>query len=182
MSCCPRRRSTAKRTGHGGCTVDSASPTSFVATTSRAIRGRSRSWVARCPCNASRCAPTALRTGRWQCFAPALLVAAPRRHWCRIWHDDLVPTRPRTRKRLLALVLLLLVVAPTLIGCVRIRASITVSPDDRVSGQIVAAAKSRATTTTRDRSYSTTCRSRRRSPSPSTAATTTSDPRRCSPT
>lgn len=57
-----------------------------------------------------------------------------------VWHDDLVPTRHRTRKRLLALVLLLLMVAPTLIGCVRIRASITVSPDDRVSGQIVAAA------------------------------------------
>ena len=53
-----------------------------------------------------------------------------------------MPTRHR-RNRLLALALLLLVVAPTLIGCVRIRASITVSPDDRVSGQIVAAAKSR---------------------------------------
>lgn len=49
-------------------------------------------------------------------------------------------TRHRTRRRLLALVLLLLVVAPSLIGCVRVRASITVSPDDRVSGQIVAAA------------------------------------------
>ncbi|WNG85625.1 DUF3153 domain-containing protein [Mycobacterium sp. ITM-2016-00317] len=49
-------------------------------------------------------------------------------------------TRQRTRRRLLALVLLLLVVAPSLIGCVRVRASITVSPDDRVSGQIVAAA------------------------------------------
>ena len=29
------------------------------------------------------------------------------------------------------------------VGCVRVRASITVSPDDRVSGQIVAAAKPR---------------------------------------
>ncbi|QZT65304.1 LppM family (lipo)protein [Mycolicibacterium austroafricanum] len=48
--------------------------------------------------------------------------------------------RHRARRRLFALVLLLLVVAPSLIGCVRIRASITVSPDDRVSGQIVAAA------------------------------------------
>ncbi|MFB1297206.1 DUF3153 domain-containing protein [Mycobacterium sp. pW049] len=48
--------------------------------------------------------------------------------------------RHRTRRRLLALGMLLLVVAPSLIGCVRIRASITVSPDDRVSGQIVAAA------------------------------------------
>lgn len=52
-------------------------------------------------------------------------------------------TRHRTRKRLLALVLLLLVVAPSLIGCVRIRTSLTVSPDDRVSGQIVAAAIAR---------------------------------------
>jgi hypothetical protein len=51
-----------------------------------------------------------------------------------------VLTRQRTRRRLLALVLLLLVVAPSLIGCVRVRASITVSPDDRVSGQIGAAA------------------------------------------
>ena len=41
------------------------------------------------------------------------------------------------------MVLLLLVLAPTLIGCVRVRASLTVSPDDRVSGQIVAAAKPR---------------------------------------
>lgn len=51
--------------------------------------------------------------------------------------------RHRTRKRLFALVLLLLVVAPSLIGCVRIRTSLTVSPDDRVSGQIVAAAIAR---------------------------------------
>lgn len=57
-----------------------------------------------------------------------------------IWHDDLVLTRHRTRKRVLALMVLLVVVGPSLIGCVRIRASITVSPDDRVSGQIVAAA------------------------------------------
>ena len=61
----------------------------------------------------------------------------------RVWHDDLVPTRHRTHKRLLTLVLLLLMVAPSLIGCVRVRASITVSPDDRVSGQIVAAAIAR---------------------------------------
>lgn len=45
-----------------------------------------------------------------------------------------------SRTRLLAVVLVLLVVLPTAVGCVRIRASITVSPDDRVSGQIVAAA------------------------------------------
>jgi len=33
--------------------------------------------------------------------------------------------------------------APMIAGCVRVRASLTVSPDDRVSGQIVAAAKPR---------------------------------------
>jgi hypothetical protein len=42
---------------------------------------------------------------------------------------------------MLALFLLLLIV-PLAVGCVRVRASITVSPDDRVSGQIIAAAKS----------------------------------------
>src|SRR6476469_3303501 len=44
---------------------------------------------------------------------------------------------------MLALALLLLVVVPMAVGCVRVRASIPVSPDDRVSGQIVAAAKPR---------------------------------------
>jgi hypothetical protein len=38
---------------------------------------------------------------------------------------------------------LLLLVIPVLAGCVRIRASITISPDDLVSGDIVAAAKPR---------------------------------------
>ncbi|BBZ76463.1 DUF3153 domain-containing protein [Mycolicibacterium anyangense] len=47
--------------------------------------------------------------------------------------------RPRVR----ALALLLLVVAPLMVGCIRVHASITVSPDDRVSGQIVAATKAR---------------------------------------
>jgi hypothetical protein len=64
----------------------------------------------------------------------------------RVWHDDHVPAvapRNRSRKRLLAMVLLILVVLPSAVGCVRIRASITVSQDDRVSGQIVAAAKPR---------------------------------------
>ncbi|UXA16235.1 LppM family (lipo)protein [Mycobacterium sp. SMC-4] len=51
--------------------------------------------------------------------------------------------RHRTSKRLLTLLLLLLLVAPSMTGCVRVRASITVSPDDRVSGQIVAAAMPR---------------------------------------
>jgi hypothetical protein len=60
----------------------------------------------------------------------------------RVWHDDLVPARSR-RTRMLGLALLLLLVVPMAVGCVRVRASITVSPDDRVSGQIVAAAKPR---------------------------------------
>jgi hypothetical protein len=46
------------------------------------------------------------------------------------------------RRRITALALLLLVI-PVLAGCVRIRASITISPDDLVSGDIVAAAKPR---------------------------------------
>ena len=50
--------------------------------------------------------------------------------------------RPR-RRRLAALVLLLLILVPFAVGCVRVRASLTVSPDDRVSGQIVAASKAR---------------------------------------
>ena len=52
----------------------------------------------------------------------------------------------RVRSRLLrlrAVALLLLFVAPLAVGCVRVHASITVSPDDRVSGQVVAAAKAR---------------------------------------
>jgi hypothetical protein len=44
---------------------------------------------------------------------------------------------------MLGVALLLLLVVPMAVGCVRVRASITVSPDDRVSGQIVAAAKPR---------------------------------------
>ena len=39
--------------------------------------------------------------------------------------------------------MLLLIVAPLMVGCIRVHASITVTPDDRVSGQIVAAAKPR---------------------------------------
>ncbi|HEY6854956.1 MAG TPA: DUF3153 domain-containing protein, partial [Mycobacterium sp.] len=48
----------------------------------------------------------------------------------------------RHRRRLTALTMLLLVI-PVLAGCVRIKASITISPDDLVSGDIVAAAKPR---------------------------------------
>lgn len=50
----------------------------------------------------------------------------------------------RTRRlRLLALAVLLLIVSPLAVGCLRVQASITVSPDDKVSGQIIAAAKPR---------------------------------------
>ncbi len=59
-----------------------------------------------------------------------------------VWHDWRVSARHR-RRRLSALVLLLLILLPFAVGCVRVRASLTVSPDDRVSGQIVAAAKAR---------------------------------------
>jgi hypothetical protein len=53
-------------------------------------------------------------------------------------------TRVRARhRRLLALALLLVIVAPLAVGCVRVRASITVTADDEVSGQIVTAAKPR---------------------------------------
>lgn len=49
-------------------------------------------------------------------------------------------TAPR---RLLVLVVLLLVAAPLTAGCVRVKATITVSTNDQVSGQIIAAAKPR---------------------------------------
>ncbi|MGH3960613.1 LppM family (lipo)protein [Mycobacterium sp.] len=49
---------------------------------------------------------------------------------------------PARRGRLLALLLLLLVV-PTAAGCVQIKASITISPDDLISGQVTAAVKPR---------------------------------------
>src|ERR1700722_3167225 len=67
----------------------------------------------------------------------------------RIWHDDLVragspPLKARgftaRRRRVLAIAMLLLVV-PLATGCLRVRASLTVSPDDLVSGEIIAAAK-----------------------------------------
>jgi hypothetical protein len=48
----------------------------------------------------------------------------------------------RHRRRMTALTMLLLVI-PVLAGCVRIKASITISPDDLVSGDVVAAAKPR---------------------------------------
>jgi LppM domain len=61
-----------------------------------------------------------------------------------VWHDDHVPARQlRHRRRVIAVAMLLLLLVPMAVGCVRVRASITVSPDDRVSGQIIAAAKPR---------------------------------------
>lgn len=64
-----------------------------------------------------------------------------------VWHDDLVRAtrgcRTGSRTRIVSIVLLALLIAPLALGCVRVRASVTVSPDDLVSGQIVAAAKPR---------------------------------------
>jgi hypothetical protein len=45
--------------------------------------------------------------------------------------------------RRFAALLLLLLAAPVLAGCLRVQASITVSPEDRVSGEIIAAVKPR---------------------------------------
>ena len=52
------------------------------------------------------------------------------------------PRRAR-RIRLLALVAALLLLSPLAAGCVRVRATLTVSPNDTVSGYIMAAAKPR---------------------------------------
>ena len=52
------------------------------------------------------------------------------------------------RAKLLALAGLLLLTAPMTVGCVRIKANITVSPNDQVSGQIIAAAVPRNETDT----------------------------------
>jgi hypothetical protein len=68
-----------------------------------------------------------------------------------VWHDDLVRASfpspslrldPALRRRLLAFAMLLIVV-PMATGCLRVRASLTISPDDLVSGEIIAAAKPR---------------------------------------
>lgn len=55
-----------------------------------------------------------------------------------IWHDNGV-----NRRRHLRALLLFLMLLPLAVGCVRVHTSLTVSPDDRVSGQIVAASKAR---------------------------------------
>lgn len=47
----------------------------------------------------------------------------------------------KPRRRLAVALLLLLILVPLTAGCVRIRTSITISTDDRVSGQITAASK-----------------------------------------
>ena len=63
----------------------------------------------------------------------------------RVWHDHQVrsPEWSPRRTRLRALVLMLLFLAPLATGCLRLQASITVSPDDVVSGEIIAASKPR---------------------------------------
>jgi len=63
----------------------------------------------------------------------------------RVWHDSSVSRvtlqhRRQRRRRLVTLTVLLLLLVPMAVGCVRVRASITVSPDDLVSGRIIAAA------------------------------------------
>lgn len=68
-----------------------------------------------------------------------------------VWHDGVVRagfrsfcTRGLTARRRRALTAaLLLLVMPIAAGCVRIKASITIAPNDLVSGQIIAAAKPR---------------------------------------
>ncbi len=49
----------------------------------------------------------------------------------------------RLRRRHAVLLLVLLILIPLATGCVRVRASMTISPDDRVSGRITAASKPR---------------------------------------
>jgi hypothetical protein len=81
--------------------------------------------------------PTTVRDPRPGIAAVTVTCSLRERSSGGVWHHIGVSHR---RKRLLALLLLLLV-APSIAGCVRVRASMTVSPDDRVSGQIIAAAK-----------------------------------------
>jgi hypothetical protein len=50
---------------------------------------------------------------------------------------------PRPRHIRLLAVLLLILLAPLAAGCVRVKASLTISTDDQVSGQIIAASKPR---------------------------------------
>jgi hypothetical protein len=49
----------------------------------------------------------------------------------------------RARRRRIVALLVLLILIPLATGCVRVHASITISPDDRVSGEITAASKPR---------------------------------------
>jgi hypothetical protein len=67
----------------------------------------------------------------------------------RIWHDDLVPASSvplkaqgfTARRRRVLVIAMLLLLVPLATGCLRVRASLTISPDDLVSGEIIAAAK-----------------------------------------
>ncbi|PQM48132.1 hypothetical protein C1Y40_01653 [Mycobacterium talmoniae] len=52
-------------------------------------------------------------------------------------------SRPPRVRRLLALTLLLVPVTLMTVGCLRVHATITVSPDDQVSGQVIAATQPR---------------------------------------
>ena len=64
----------------------------------------------------------------------------------RVWHDNVVRSATQDRSRRMRLrvpALLLLLVAPLTVGCLRVNVAITVSPDDVVSGEIVAASKAR---------------------------------------
>jgi hypothetical protein len=54
-----------------------------------------------------------------------------------------VRASPARRYRPLAVLLVLLIVGPLAVGCVRVRADLTIAPDDTVSGQIIAASKPR---------------------------------------
>jgi hypothetical protein len=55
----------------------------------------------------------------------------------------IAPNLPAGRRRSMAVGFLLLLVVPMAAGCVRIKASISISPDDLVSGQVFATAKPR---------------------------------------
>lgn len=57
--------------------------------------------------------------------------------------QSLAADRPRLTGRGFLALLLLVFAAPVLTGCLRVTAAITVSPEDRVSGEIVAAVKPR---------------------------------------
>jgi hypothetical protein len=63
------------------------------------------------------------------------LTAGCRSLTIRVWHDYRVLARFPRRRRFAGLVLVLLILVPFAVGCVRVRASLTVSQDDRVSAR-----------------------------------------------